>query len=235
MRVKVLLTLLVVSAPSSPWRSWRGAHLVSGPGGADLRCRVRRLPRRQPAKKGLDLSPGKGYATLVDRPPTRSGVAPGQGRRSGASYLWQKLTHTASEGKGMPRTIFSAKKLPDEQLDLVKRWIEEGASPDSGPGRRGSASRRPHRPGSALSPPLPSARQLLPGPSRLLWSPQRPSKTRTIPSGESTSPVGVRSARMALIRSRARREDSTRETMAATRRGCPSSHSPTRHDRNSRA
>ena len=46
-----------------------------------------------------------------------------------ASYLWQKLTHTASEGKGMPRTMFGAKKLPQEQLDVVERWIREGAKP----------------------------------------------------------------------------------------------------------
>ncbi len=46
-----------------------------------------------------------------------------------ASYLWVKLNHRQKEGRGMPRTIFSAKKLPAEQLDLIKRWIEEGAAP----------------------------------------------------------------------------------------------------------
>lgn len=45
------------------------------------------------------------------------------------SYLWAKLAHQHKEGQGMPRTIFSAKKLPAEQLDLIRRWIEEGANP----------------------------------------------------------------------------------------------------------
>ena len=29
----------------------------------------------------------------------------------------------------MPRTMFGAKKLPQEQLDLIERWIREGAKP----------------------------------------------------------------------------------------------------------
>ena len=131
MRVKVLLTLLVVLGAVVALGA-RGEEPISYQ--AQLEpifvaecgdCHGASRP-----KKGLDLSLGKGYATLVDRPaneiPELLLVKAGD---PGASYLWQKLTHTASEGKGMPRTIFSAKKLPDEQLDLVKRWIEEGARP----------------------------------------------------------------------------------------------------------
>ena len=81
-------------------------------------------------KKGLDLSQGKGHAALVGRPSQEAAdtllVKAGD---PAASYLWAKLQHTTSEGKGMPRTIFGAKKLAPEQLDLVERWIRDGAQP----------------------------------------------------------------------------------------------------------
>jgi len=81
-------------------------------------------------KKGLDLSAGVGYGNLVGTPsnerPEILLVTPGD---AGASYLWQKLDHTATEGKGMPRTMFGARRLPAEQLDLIRRWIEAGAQP----------------------------------------------------------------------------------------------------------
>ncbi|MBI4916741.1 MAG: hypothetical protein HY825_12910 [Acidobacteria bacterium] len=81
-------------------------------------------------KKGLDLSAGKGHAALVGRPSQE--VVDTLLVKTGdpaASYLWAKLQHTASEGKGMPRTIFGAKKLTLEQLDLIERWIRDGAQP----------------------------------------------------------------------------------------------------------
>lgn len=81
-------------------------------------------------KKGLDLSAGKGYGNLVGRKssevPELSLVAPGDPDNS---YLWHKLQHTAKEGKGMPRTIFSARKLPPEQLERIREWIAQGAQP----------------------------------------------------------------------------------------------------------
>jgi mono/diheme cytochrome c family protein len=81
-------------------------------------------------KKGLDLSQGKGHAALVGRPSQEAAdtllVKAGD---PAASYLWAKLQHTTSEGKGMPRTMFGAKKLAPEQLDLVERWIRDGAQP----------------------------------------------------------------------------------------------------------
>jgi mono/diheme cytochrome c family protein len=81
-------------------------------------------------KKGLDLSKGTGYARLVG---VKSQEVPGMalikaGEPAG-SYLWLKLTHTATEGKGMPRTLFSSKKLPQAELDLVQNWIIQGANP----------------------------------------------------------------------------------------------------------
>ena len=81
-------------------------------------------------KKGLDLSQGSGLANMLDRPSQEvEGALLLKAGDPAASYLWQKLTHTATEGKGMPRTMFGVKKLPQEQLDLVERWIREGAKP----------------------------------------------------------------------------------------------------------
>ncbi len=81
-------------------------------------------------KKGLDLSLGKGYADLTGRrsqeSPTMDLVKPGD---PAGSYLWLKLSHTALEGRGMPRTLFGAKKLPQAELDTVREWIIQGAKP----------------------------------------------------------------------------------------------------------
>ena len=80
-------------------------------------------------KKGLDLSKDKGYKALlnvksqeVEMPLLKPGDPAG-------SYLWLKLMHTATQGKGMPRTIFGEKKLHTEHLDLIKTWIVAGAEP----------------------------------------------------------------------------------------------------------
>lgn len=81
-------------------------------------------------KKGLDLLGQRGAEVLVNRSsqevPDVVLVKPGD---PDGSYLWQKLTHTAKEGKGMPRTLFSSKMLPQQELDVVRRWIEGGAEP----------------------------------------------------------------------------------------------------------
>ncbi len=81
-------------------------------------------------KKGLDLSQGHGLSNLLDRPSQEVKEMPllKAGDPAG-SYLWLKLTHTSTEGRGMPRTIFSSKNLPRAQLDLIERWIKEGAKP----------------------------------------------------------------------------------------------------------
>jgi len=80
-------------------------------------------------KKGLDLSQGKGHAALVDRPSQEVDLPLVKAGDPAGSYLWHKLTHTQTEGKGMPRGMFSASKLPQEQLDLIERWIAAGAQP----------------------------------------------------------------------------------------------------------
>jgi len=81
-------------------------------------------------KKGLDLSKDKGFANLLQHKsqeePLMQLVKAGD---PAASYLWLKVSHTATEGRGMPRTIFGAKKLPQAQLDTVRDWIIQGANP----------------------------------------------------------------------------------------------------------
>jgi len=78
----------------------------------------------------LVLEPGQGYGDLVGRrsvqQPSMELVAPGDPE---ASYLWLKLQHTASHGKGMPRTLTGSKMLRADELELYKRWIEGGAKP----------------------------------------------------------------------------------------------------------
>jgi len=46
-----------------------------------------------------------------------------------ASYLWLKVAHAATQGKGMPRTLFGAKKLHQAELEAIQNWIIQGANP----------------------------------------------------------------------------------------------------------
>ena len=81
-------------------------------------------------KKGLDLDKGKGYANLTEHKSQESPLM--QLVKAGdpaGSYLWLKVSHTATEGRGMPRTLFGAKKLPAAQLDIIREWINQGAQP----------------------------------------------------------------------------------------------------------
>ena len=81
-------------------------------------------------KAKLVLEQGTGYGQLVSRQsiqvPAMALVAPGD---VDASYLWLKLQHTAPEGKGMPRPPTGVKRLRDAELELYRRWIEDGAKP----------------------------------------------------------------------------------------------------------
>ncbi len=78
----------------------------------------------------LVLEPGAGYDEMVGRASTQVPqlliVAPGDLE---ASYLWSKLIHDVEIGKGMPRTVVGSIKLPEEELALYRRWIEDGALP----------------------------------------------------------------------------------------------------------
>jgi len=81
-------------------------------------------------KAKLVLGSGEGYGQLVGRRsvqvPEMALVEPGD---PDASYLWLKLQHRAPEGKGMPRTLTGTKKLRPAELELYRRWIEDGAKP----------------------------------------------------------------------------------------------------------
>jgi hypothetical protein len=81
-------------------------------------------------KAKLVLESGEGYGRLVGRRsvqvPEMALVEPGD---PDASYLWLKLQHRAPEGKGMPRTLTGTKKLRPAELELYRRWIEDGAKP----------------------------------------------------------------------------------------------------------
>jgi hypothetical protein len=82
------------------------------------------------AKAELVLDPGTGYERLVGpdsiQQPEMALVEPG---KPDLSYLWLKLLHLTEEGKGMPRTLAGSKKLRSAELELYKRWIEDGALP----------------------------------------------------------------------------------------------------------
>jgi hypothetical protein len=79
-------------------------------------------------KAKLNLSAATAKQALINVPsdevPQLVRVKPGDPDNS---YLWQKLQHTAAKGKGMPRTTFSSKRLPDAQLDVIRQWIQAGA------------------------------------------------------------------------------------------------------------
>ena len=82
----------------------------------------------QKHKGKLDLSEGAAYKNLVSAPadeaPAMMRVKPGDPEQS---YLWLKIEHRTKEGSGMPKGMFGAKSLPQEQKDLIKGWIEQGA------------------------------------------------------------------------------------------------------------
>ncbi len=80
------------------------------------------------AKARLVLEQGAGYANLVGPSSTQASgvplVAPGDLERS---YLWLKLDDRAPVGDGMPHTVFGYRRLPEDELELFRRWIEDGA------------------------------------------------------------------------------------------------------------
>ncbi len=90
-----------------------------------LSCHTFEEPEAQ-----LVLEVGTGYGQLVGRASTQVPeiliVAPGD---VDGSYLWSKLIHDVEIGRGMPRTVVGSIKLPDEEIALYRRWIEDGARP----------------------------------------------------------------------------------------------------------
>ena len=90
-----------------------------------LSCHTTEEPEAQ-----LVFEPGEGYDQMVGRASTQVPemliVAPGDLENS---YLWRKLAHDVEIGRGMPRTVVGSIKLPDDEIEMYRRWIEDGARP----------------------------------------------------------------------------------------------------------
>ena len=114
------------------------AKRVVTPSGVDFKTQIQPIFNRNcalsgchatdSASGGMILDAGQSYANLVNvassevAPDKR--VVPGN---SAASYIIEKLTHTAPRsGDRMP---LGGDPLPDDQLNLIKTWIDEGAKP----------------------------------------------------------------------------------------------------------
>ena len=79
------------------------------------------------APQGLRLDAGNSYGDLVDVPsqevPSLKRVDPGDPDNS---YLVQKIEGTAAVGGRMP---LGGSRIPQEEIDLIRQWISEGANP----------------------------------------------------------------------------------------------------------
>lgn len=79
---------------------------------------------------GLYLEAAKSYAALVGPPsvqlPSMPIVTPGD---PNASYLWHKLNGSFQDVGGTGLSMPFGAKLPQDKLDMVKAWIEDGANP----------------------------------------------------------------------------------------------------------
>lgn len=62
------------------------------------------------------------YDLLIKGGKTKNMIVPGKGSES---YLIIKLLPNPPKGAQMP--VFSKKKLPEDEVDLIKRWIDQGA------------------------------------------------------------------------------------------------------------
>lgn len=90
------------------------------------RCAVCHVTGQEPGL--MSLVPANAYDALVDQDSVQSElkrVAPGNPEQS---YLYHKLvgSHLEAGGEGL-QMPFAAPPLNDKQIDLVRRWILEGA------------------------------------------------------------------------------------------------------------
>jgi hypothetical protein len=65
------------------------------------------------------------YELLIRGGKTKGMIVPG---KADESYLIIKLLPNPPKGKQMP--IFSKKKLEEEEIELIRRWINQGAKND---------------------------------------------------------------------------------------------------------
>jgi hypothetical protein len=84
------------------------------------------------APQGLRLDEGNSYAMLVNVPSAQvSGLLRVNPGNPDASYIVQKIEGTATVGVRMPAN--GPPYLPQDRIDLVRRWISAGAPMASGP------------------------------------------------------------------------------------------------------
>lgn len=129
--MKRLLIVTIVLLPVVLWAADPAGHLSYSNDLEELvvkRCGDCHSTKEPKAK--LVLVKGEGFGNLVEKTsvqvPEAELVVPGDLE---GSYLWHKLMGKTEIGKGMPRTMFGSKRLPEKELDLFRRWIEDGAKP----------------------------------------------------------------------------------------------------------
>ena len=129
-RTQLTLVVLLVAGVLANGRTRPGAALLRQGRRADHRQGLQRMPRGRQPEEGTRPLQGKGFERLVG---VKSQEVPemllAKAGDPAGSYLWLKVTHTATQGKGMPRTLFGAKKLPQAELDVIQNWIIQGANP----------------------------------------------------------------------------------------------------------
>jgi len=85
------------------------------------------VPHRGDAPQGLRLDAANSYALLVNvasnEVPALKRVNPGNADQS---YIVQKISGTAAVGGRMP---LGQAALPQDRIDLIRRWIAAGAPP----------------------------------------------------------------------------------------------------------
>src|SRR5947209_3772943 len=133
-----LVALGIAAVGCGGGRTIGAAGTVVTPTGVDFKTQIQPIFTRNcalsgchatdSASGGMILDAGQSYAHLVNvassevAPDKR--VVPGN---SAASYIIEKLTHTAPRsGDRMP---LGGDPLPDDQINLIKTWIDEGAKP----------------------------------------------------------------------------------------------------------
>ena len=129
--MKIILIIAVVLLPVVLWAAApEGALSYTGDLEELVVNRCGDCHSTKEPKGKLVLIKGHGFENLVGKasvqvPEAQLVVA---GDLEG-SYLWHKLMGETEIGKGMPRTMFGSKQLPEKELDLFRRWIEDGAKP----------------------------------------------------------------------------------------------------------
>jgi hypothetical protein len=134
----VLAAALLIAAGCGGGRTIGGSGTVVTPTGVDFKTQVQPIFTQNcalsgchaagSASGGMVLDADQSYANLVNVASSEVGpdkrVLPGN---SGASYIIEKLTHpTPRSGERMP---LGGDPLPDDQINLIKKWIDEGAKP----------------------------------------------------------------------------------------------------------